>query len=403
MPRKPPLTPNVYSRDGKDYARIRVGPGKYRDRTLGPSGSAEARAAYARLLAEQEALGAASLARTLAPLTMGQLVRDYTAHVRAHYQRPQLYRVKSALAPVLTLYLATPAVDFGPNALRAVRQAHVAAGHCRRHVGQLVGVVRRMFRWAVANELLEVETLLALQQLEPLRKKDVPRADPPPVRPVEDELVEATLPHLPPVVADMVRLQRLTGMRPGEVCALRPGDLLRPWKTIDGQEVWLYRLDGKHKNDWKGQARWVPIVPAAQRLLAPYLARPPEAYCFSPAESFEAFQRKRREARVASGKKSAAGQRKASARWRPKDYYTIVAFDQAVAAACKRARLPHWSPNQVRHAVGTEVETLLGREDARCALGHANPTMTARYAEGVERAARALLHIRPERITPGRG
>jgi hypothetical protein len=42
----------------------------------------------------------------------------------------------------------------------------------------------------------------------------------PPVRPVDDEVVEATLPYLPEIVADMVRLQRLTGARPGEVCGL---------------------------------------------------------------------------------------------------------------------------------------------------------------------------------------
>src|SRR2546430_10597149 len=38
-----------------------------------------------------------------------------------------------------------------------------------------------------------------------------------PVVPVEVAVVEATLPHLPPIVADMIRVQLATGMRPGEL------------------------------------------------------------------------------------------------------------------------------------------------------------------------------------------
>ncbi len=47
--------------------------------------------------------------------------------------------------------------------------------------------------------------------------------------PVDDSIIEATLPHLQPVVADMVRLQRLTGARPGEICSIRPADVNRRW------------------------------------------------------------------------------------------------------------------------------------------------------------------------------
>jgi integrase len=39
------------------------------------------------------------------------------------------------------------------------------------------------------------------------------------------ERIHATILHLSPVVADMIRMQLLTGMRPGEVCGLRWCDL----------------------------------------------------------------------------------------------------------------------------------------------------------------------------------
>jgi hypothetical protein len=39
----------------------------------------------------------------------------------------------------------------------------------------------------------------------------------PPVRAVPDEDVEATLPHLPPLVADLVMFIRYAGCRPGAI------------------------------------------------------------------------------------------------------------------------------------------------------------------------------------------
>ncbi len=66
----------------------------------------------------------------------------------------------------------------------------------------------------------------------------------PKIVPVSDAVVEATLPHLTAVVADMVRLQRLLGCRPGEICDLTPriidrskavwGYLIYSWVTSGG-------------------------------------------------------------------------------------------------------------------------------------------------------------------------
>ena len=76
----------------------------------------------------------------------------------------------------------------------------------------------------------------------------------------------------------MIQLQDLTGMRPGEVMALRTGDLDR------SGEVWVYR-PARHKTQDKGFARAIPIGPKAQAVLAPWLKADPTAYVFSPAEA----------------------------------------------------------------------------------------------------------------------
>ena len=98
------------------------------------------------------------------------------------------------------------------------------------------------------------------------------------MEPVSAAIVEATLPFLSQTVADMVRLQRLTGARPGEICAMRPGDIDR------SGEVWKY-TPAEHKTEHHGHRRLIIIGPKGQAILHPYLLRSKEAYCFSPQEA----------------------------------------------------------------------------------------------------------------------
>lgn len=56
-----------------------------------------------------------------------------------------------------------------------------------------------------------------------------------PIEPVPDHILQATIPHTPKPVQAMVRLQALTGMRPGDVLAMRGCDI-----TMTG-DCWEYR------------------------------------------------------------------------------------------------------------------------------------------------------------------
>lgn len=116
------------------------------------------------------------------------------------------------------------------------------------------GRVRRMFRWAVSEELCPSDVLQALVAVAGLRKGRTAAPDAPSVRPVAESVVNATLPHLPRVIRDMVRLQLLSGCRPGEIISLKPSDVCR-----DG-EVGEY-APASHKTEHHGQ-------------VAPHLFRP---------------------------------------------------------------------------------------------------------------------------------
>ena len=140
-----------------------------------------------------------------------------------------------------------------------------------------------MFRWAVSEQLANPSIAHALDTVPGLRRGRTDARETPPIQPVADATIDATLPYLAAVVADMVRFQRLTGCRPAEVCILRPCDV----KT--GSEIWEYRPE-THKTQHHGRDRVVFIGPKAQNVLRPYLLREKTAYCFSPADS----ERKRR-------------------------------------------------------------------------------------------------------------
>lgn len=394
--RKQEWPPRIFTRCGRDRIRLYVG-GVRKLFTLGISGSPEAKAEYARLLAEAESRNHVAPLPHVPNLTVAELLVQYLKEKTRPDQRAAS-RQRRALKRLRELYGHTEARLFAPRGFAALQATWVKEELSRRYVQHLAKEVRQFFRWAVAEEYIPESVANALWYTEALAKDACPFR--PRIRPVEDSVIDQTLPHLSQVVADMVRLQRWTGARPGEVCALRPCDIDRNWKVIEGVPIWLYKLD-EHKTDWRGHLRWLPIGPRGQAVLLPYLDRSPDAYCFSPREAAQQALEK-------AGRK--VNFRRARA---PGLRYTTDAYDHALRQACKRIErqlraakatagehvdpdillFPKWSPNQVRHQVGTVIETELGREDARCALGHKHQSTTAIYAEQVERAARVFARF----------
>lgn len=214
-------------------------------------------------------------------------------------------------------------------------------------------------------------------------------------------MVEATLPHLQPIVADMVRLQRLTGARPAEICILRPCDIDR---TAD---VWAYR-PARHKTEHHGQERVVFIGPRAQAILMPYLLRAGDAYCFSPKESEAKHNAQRREERASPMTPSHAKRKRLRRPARTAgEHYTVESYRRAIHRAADKADakpheanadlsaeqriIPRWSPNRLRHSAATEIRARYGLEAAATVLGHAKADVTQIYAERDLAKAAAIM------------
>ena len=351
-----------------------------RDVYLGRHGTAESKAEYDRIIAEWLAGGRGRAARAAADLTVAELMVAYLEFAAGYYRDPdgnpsrELGNVKEALCPLRRLYGHTRAADFGPLALKAVRQTLVEAKLSRSTINHRTGVVKRLFKWAAANELVPPSVHHGLMAVDGLRAGRSAAREPEPVRPVPDAHVAAVLPFLTAPVRAMVEVQALCGARPGEVARMRGYDVDR------SGEVWVYR-PARHKTQGAGKGRAIPLGPRAQAVLAPWLRDDPAAYMFSPAEGVALRNAEKRAARKSKVPPSQAARRKARPRRGPGERFDKDAYRIAIARACDRAGVPRWHPHQLRHAVATKVRASYGLEAAQTLLGHAKADVTQIYAE----------------------
>jgi integrase len=279
-----------------------------------------------------------------------------------------------------------PAAEFGPKDLKAFREGMVAEGLARKVVNGRVGLARRIFRWGVAEELIPAEVDQRLRAVDGLRAGRTDAPDHPPVVPADPADVEAALPHMPPMVATVVRLQRMTGARCGELLAMRPCDIDR-----SNPDAWVY-TPSSHKGAWRGKGRAVFLGKRCQELLAPWVLKAggPDGYVFSPVRA-EAERNAERSAKRITPRwpshaaRNEAKRKSAGRRRPPRERYGTQTVRQAIERACVRAGVPVFTPHQLRHLAATEIRAELGPEVARAILGHTLASMTEVYSRAVDR------------------
>ena len=446
MPRQKNAVPAYqhHKPSGQAYVRVTVN-GSRRVIYLGKYDTPESRAEYRRITAELETSGPVAVVASAAGAdrTVNEVLLAFLHWAATNYRTPdgkptsEVDHFKLSARPARELYGHTPAKEFGPKALAAVRDRMVASGWCRSLVNRRVDRVKRIFKWAASQELVPAATYQALRTLEGLRRGRTEAPESEPVRPADPAHVQATLTHLDRHVRAMVELQRLTGMRPGEVCKLTMGEVDR------SGELWLYRPE-RHKTAHHGRGRVIPLGPRARGILTAFLVggvQPPagfdtinlsddtarlvaaDAYqeagrerdarllrdltrrvalvagcvvdpavaVFSPWEAREERFRRMRLMRKTKVQPSQTSRRAANPKRAPGPAYTNTGYAHAVQKAAEKAGVPHWHPNQLRHLFATEVRRAHGLEAAQVLLGHSRADVTQVYAERNEQLAAAVV------------
>jgi integrase len=281
MPR-PPHTPAYCLHKHTGQAVVRL---NGVDHYLGPHDTPESRAEYDRLIAEWLANGRQLPRRghSAADLTVAELVASYCEWASAYYRKhgeetKEAINIRIAMRPLRKLYGHTAVRDFGPLALKTVRQAYIDAGLCRNECNKRTRHIIRAFKWGVAEEMVPPSVHHGLKAVPGLRWGRSSARETEPVHPVPEASIEAVKPFVPRQVWAMSQLQLLSGARPGEVCTIRRCDL-----DMTG-DVWTY-VPESHKTQHHGHSRTIFIGPKAQEVLRPWLRPELDAYLFSPREA----------------------------------------------------------------------------------------------------------------------
>lgn len=369
-----------------------------KDHYLGAYGSPESHAEYQRLIDRwlatngARAVTKAEQKRLVDPMaTVSTVLLQYREFAESYYIKnakptKELTEMRLALRPVRLLFGDTIAADFGPLKLKAVRNHMIEMMDLSRGViNNRVNRIKRFFRWAVAEELVPPSVIQGLQSVPGLKRGRTTARETDPVKPADDQYVDAVLPHVAPQVSAMIQLQRLSGMRPGEVVLFRASE-------IDTRgEIWIYE-PCEHKNEWRDHDRKIALGPKAQEILKPFLKLKTDAFIFSPKDAEEHRNGQRRAARKSPMTPS---QRKRQRKRKPKrtkrDRYDTASYRRAITYGIKLANrqrekeklelIPHWCPLQLRHSRATELNELYGIEAAAVSLGHAHADVTKVYAE----------------------
>ncbi len=429
-----PKTPGYRKRHDRNQAIVTLTDAvtkRRRDYWLGEPGSPESRERYHRVIAEWEANGRrlpdlefdAPAGSDDDAITISVLCARFKRVRRPALDETEFSHFKALIRLLRRSYGSTPATQFGPRRLQRLREEMIrgdTTGEMSRrpwsitYTNAQVRRLCRMFKWAASQELVPGSVHQALLTVEPLR---LGRCDARPgrvVRPVPDEVVEATLPFMSSPVRALVQLQRLTGARPDELLGLRPRDI----DTAGANGVWV-ATPRRHKTQRLGKDRSIYLGPKAQEIVAPFMDRDPEMYLFSPAEADQEKRVRRAAARktpLSCGNRAGTNRRKtpkktAGERYTPRSYYRSIQYacDQAFppppplakregeTRGAWRERIEReglkprldawrrehrWFPYQLRHAAATALRRVHGLEASALVLGHASARVTdAVYAE----------------------
>lgn len=388
-----------------------------KDFYLGEHGSEASQVEYNRLLAEWQLNGRGALSKNSEEeLRVDELILAYMVHVKSYYVKngkptTSQQHIRDTLKPLHYLYGKTLVGDFGPLALKTCRERLISEQRlCRTSINKAIGIIKRMFKWGVENELVSPVVYQSLQAVSGLRKGRSPARENKPVKPVPESHIEEIRLFVSQQVWAMVQLQLLTGMRPGEVVILRSCD-------IDTQgKLWTY-IPESHKTEHHGHARVIYLGPQAQEILRPLLKPEIKSYLFSPSDAEtqrREEQHSQRKTSLSCGNKPGSNRTKNPKR-KPQDHYTVNSYRRAIARACDRAFPPpehlakhsgetekawqtrltdeekqelrewqkqhKWHPHQLRHNAATRLRKEFGIEAARIILGHQTPAVTEIYAE----------------------
>ena len=307
-------------------------------------------------------------------MTVQRLCDLYLSHADGYYRKPKSRRrtseydsMKEATVPLLAVAGDLPAQAVTPQVLSQARDWLLThrTNNSRGTVNAKISRIKRVFRWGAQPERGYVPTgvYAQLATLSSLPYGRCSARETEGIKDVESDRITDLLATLfdPPSngqkptpmmmfarrrLATMIELQRETGMRPGELCAMT----LQAIDTNGPGGTWLYR-PYEHKTEHRGKQRVIVLFEPARNLIARWTAN---------------------QTAGASGDRGDRGGRLFEMR--------VDSYRTALHRALKRASQEPITPQQFRHTAATEVRRDHGLDAAQILLGHSSSRTTEGYA-----------------------
>lgn len=258
----------------------------------------------------------------------------------------------------------TPA-KFKPKLLLYWRDRMIEAKWNRKTVNERVRTIHYICDHAVVHEWMKVETANALRCVRNLTFGDNRVAEPKKISEAKEEDIERLMPFLKPRIQSMVNIQRYTGMRPGELCDMTPGEI--DMSMAKEERVWLYKPTD-HKNEWRGHKRVIVIGPRAIQEIMKW------ADWGRPDMPIFRGERAKRKA------------------------ISVRSYGRCLEMGVEKARahgieITPFSPNQLRHTAATRVGHKFGHEAGAALLGDSMPTAQIYIERNIELAKEAAREL----------
>jgi integrase len=165
---------------------------------------------------------------------------------------------------------------------------------------------------------------------------------------------------------------------------MRPCDV-----DMSADDVWMYRPE-RHKLSYRGSDRVIALGPRSITIVREFLTTRTDAYLFSPVDAERdrlAAMRLKRNTKVPP---SQVCRKKRRPRKRAGERYSSESYAKAIRYGCKKAGIPAWAPNRIRHSFASDVRKKYGIEPVQALLGHARLNTSEIYARKSEELMRQV-------------
>lgn len=335
---------------------------------LGQHGSEESLQKFAGILARWEAAKCQGTNPVATKLTVSRLALLFLKHAETEYSKDgkttkEYANFRQALRSLTRMYHGCHVVDFGPKKLKVLQSAMVEEGLAQSTINNRIRRIKQVFDWGVSEEIVSVTIAQTLRSVKGLRRGKTKAKPPASKPPVALAHVNAIKSHVTRPVWGLVQFCLLTGCRPSEACVVR-------WSEIDTTgKVWVY-APGSHKTEHHGKSRVIAIGPQCQKLLNSFRELSRSDYVFDPQFGLEEH--------IRNSYRDGATARLCG------DCYSTSSLAKAIRSACLKAKIPLWTPGQLRKTRATQARRESGLEVAQGILGHSSKQTTERHYAGLD-------------------